>query len=441
VKIFNITVKVIICAVLIAALALCLCGCRARIINTAKTDKTVSDKRGVRAQQYEQNRVKFNLSDEGPADKDNNLDKKQEAENDHKKQKSKSKQKSGKNTGGKHGASKDSGSRHDNGAGDAGSGNDDGNEKTGGIDETENQKKITVRFNANGGLCGISEKHAVTGQKYGELPSPVRSGYIFTGWFTKKTGGRNITSKTIITSKKDHTLFAKWSAEEESRTYNVTFDANGGRIKASQEVRHIKYGEIYGTLPLPVKKGHDFSGWFTAAERGAGVKEGDTFTSDSDLTLYAHWKYNPYKYWSSERKSICESIYPCQITDCYIEFVSDHKTASSCSLLSDCKIGNCARNIGNKTTVTDEWVQERNPNAVIKCTADMSAASGVKQKMKQRLPNRRILIIPESAVSGSSYERLYYALRLGKAVYPDWFGNIDIDRMSRELGVSGTIYE
>ena len=32
-------------------------------------------------------------------------------------------------------------------------------------------------------------------------------------------------------------------------------------------------------------------------------------------------------------------------------------------------------------------------------------------------------------------------LRLGKAVYPDWFGNIDIDRMSRELGVSGTIYE
>ena len=71
----------------------------------------------------------------------------------------------------------------------------------------------------------------------------------------------------------------------------------------------------------------------------------------------------------------------------------------------------------------------------------MSAASGVKQKMKQRLPNRRILIIPESAVSGSSYERLYYALRLGKAVYPDWFGNIDIDRMSRELGVSGTIYE
>ena len=170
----------------------------------------------------------------------------------------------------------------------------------------------------------------------------------------------------------------------------------------------IKYEEIYGTLPLPVKKGHDFSGWFTAAERGAGVKEGDTFTSDSDLTLYAHWKYNPYKYWSSERKSICESIYPCQITDCYIEFVSDHKTASSCSLLSDCKIGNCARNIGNKTTVTDEWVQERNPNAVIKCTADMSAASGVKQKMKQRLPNRRILIIPESAVSGSSYERLYY---------------------------------
>ena len=38
--------------------------------------------------------------------------------------------------------------------------------------------------------------------------------------------------------------------------------------------------------------------------------------------------------------------------------------ASSCSLLSDCKIGNCARNIGNKTTVTDEWVQERNPNAI-----------------------------------------------------------------------------
>ena len=59
-----------------------------------------------------------------------------------------------------------------------------------------------------------------------------------------------------------------------------------------------------------------------------------------------------------------------------------------------------------KTAPARRYLLPRGQLAVIKCTADMSAASGVKQKMKQRLPNRRILIIPESAVSGSSYERL-----------------------------------
>ena len=128
------------------------------------------------------------------------------------------------------------------------------------------------------------------------------------------------------------------------------------------------------------------------------------------------------------------------MVDCYIEF-SNHETASSCDLLSDCKIGNCARNIGSKTIVTDEWVKERNPFAIIKCAGDMSDAASLKQYMKQRFPNRRILVVPGAAVRGSENERLYYSLCLGKSIYPEWFGRIDVSRMSRELNVSGNIFE
>ena len=58
--------------------------------------------------------------------------------------------------------------------------------------------------------------------KYGELPTPTRDGYTFDGWYTGENGtGTKVTSDTLLTNEKDHTLYAKWIKD-----VKVTFDNN-----------------------------------------------------------------------------------------------------------------------------------------------------------------------------------------------------------------------
>jgi len=76
-----------------------------------------------------------------------------------------------------------------------------------------------------------------------------------------------------------------------SKSYTVFFDANGGTVSPSSST--VKAGGKYGTLPTPVREGYTFDGWFTAAEGGAKVVPGSTFSANADQTLYAHWTKIP----------------------------------------------------------------------------------------------------------------------------------------------------
>lgn len=45
-----------------------------------------------------------------------------------------------------------------------------------------NIKSINLTFDPNGGILDINNKRVVTGNAYGNLPTPIREGYIFKGW-------------------------------------------------------------------------------------------------------------------------------------------------------------------------------------------------------------------------------------------------------------------
>lgn len=51
------------------------------------------------------------------------------------------------------------------------------------------EEKYTVTFDANGGTVDLASKTVVYGQKYGDLPHPIRGGYTFSGWYTAAEGG------------------------------------------------------------------------------------------------------------------------------------------------------------------------------------------------------------------------------------------------------------
>lgn len=61
---------------------------------------------------------------------------------------------------------------------------------------------------------------------YGSLPEPEKDGYTFQGWYLSESDGNGtgtrVTAATIISVPKNHTLYAKWLADE----YVVEFDYN-----------------------------------------------------------------------------------------------------------------------------------------------------------------------------------------------------------------------
>lgn len=84
--------------------------------------------------------------------------------------------------------------------------------------------KYTVSFNANGGSVTTSSKTVTYGEAYGPLPTPTRTGYTFSGWYTASSGGTRVLSTTKVTQNKNHTLYAQW--KQNSTGFYVTIPAN-----------------------------------------------------------------------------------------------------------------------------------------------------------------------------------------------------------------------
>lgn len=143
----------------------------------------------------------------------------------------------------------------------------------------------SVTFDPCGGTTSVSSRELIFGEKYGSLPSAQRSGFIFDGWYSSALGGVKIEEDTSPVSWENHKIYAHWIAE----MYSVTFDGNGGSV-GSRSKKRVKSGQSYGSLPAPIRTGYAFEGWFTEAEGGECVSEGDIVDLSGDITLYAHWR-------------------------------------------------------------------------------------------------------------------------------------------------------
>ena len=148
-------------------------------------------------------------------------------------------------------------------------------------------EEYTVTFNANEGTVTPETMTVTHGDVYGELPTPTRDGYTFEGWFTDPNGGAKVEQGDVVTA--SHMLYAQWTAN----TYTVTFNANGGAVTPAEQT--VTYGETYGELPTPSRKGYEFAGWFTEKDGGDSVTKETVVTTADKHTLYAHWTANEYK--------------------------------------------------------------------------------------------------------------------------------------------------
>ena len=119
-----------------------------------------------------------------------------------------------------------------------------------------------------------------------DLPTLTKAGYKFDGWYTQKTGGTKVDIPYMPTS--DTTLYAHWTAEE----YTITFNPGDGATVDTQ-TKKVTYDQPYGELPTPTKEGSTFIGWFDSNDNK--IESTTTVKTTGDTTLTAKYEVNKYK--------------------------------------------------------------------------------------------------------------------------------------------------
>lgn len=108
--------------------------------------------------------------------------------------------------------------------------------------------------------------------------NPVREGYVFLGWDIELPNV--MPANDIIIS-----------ALYEITQFTISFNSMGGEINGDTQVL-VNYNESV-TLPLPIKEGFTFLGWFDGESSNAShITNSSAFKSN--LTLYAKWQKNIY---------------------------------------------------------------------------------------------------------------------------------------------------
>ncbi len=102
------------------------------------------------------------------------------------------------------------------------------------FEKDDDPTTYTITFDPNDGT--VSPKSAKTGEdgKLSSLPTPTRDGYDFTGWFTAKTDGNEVTTSTVFSS--DTTVYAHWK-ESDTTTETPISVSDNKPMNLSTEIR------------------------------------------------------------------------------------------------------------------------------------------------------------------------------------------------------------
>ncbi len=183
---------------------------------------------------------------------------------------------------------------------------------------------FTITFNPVGGSVSTTSKSVTYGSPYGTLPVPTRTGYTFTRW-TLSDDDATINESSIVSTPADHTLIARWKANE----YTVKFNTNGG--VCSTPSKTVTYGSTYGDLPTPTRDYYEFLGWYTAKTGGTKITSSTKVSITAEQTLYAQWKQK-----DVSTNWVLKSEMPtgAQVVNTKYTYAKTHYTTSSSSTMS-----------------------------------------------------------------------------------------------------------
>ncbi|MDE5995314.1 MAG: InlB B-repeat-containing protein, partial [Eubacterium sp.] len=120
---------------------------------------------------------------------------------------------------------------------------------------TVDTSKYVVHFDTQGGNRIADKAYASAVTNYGTLQKPVKSGYVFEGWYVKNADGTMSDQKVELSgsnmpssvARKEHTLMAKWSPATDTPV-NVCYYYNSGFKDDKGNYRYVKANNMTKTF-------------------------------------------------------------------------------------------------------------------------------------------------------------------------------------------------
>ena len=161
----------------------------------------------------------------------------------------------------------------------------------------------TLYFDANGGSVTPTQKSVTYNSTYGNLPTPIRDGYTFLGWFIN---GTKIESTSVVKITQSTSAVANWT----KGSYILTINPQGGTYNNSTSTyqKGMEYQEEF-TVADPTRVGYTFNGWEVTGTNATYDSSTKVFKmGSSNATLSAKWTINKYKL-TIEGTNSCDGVY------------------------------------------------------------------------------------------------------------------------------------
>ncbi|MCI5500019.1 MAG: S-layer homology domain-containing protein [Clostridiales bacterium] len=168
-------------------------------------------------------------------------------------------------------------------------------------------------------------KTAAGSTPYGPLPTPVKEGYTFDGWYTSASGGTKVAAHIDVPFSSDHTLYAHWTKEQSpglsvhfpkvaSYTQGQFTDVPDSQWFTNSVAGAVEYGLMKGNSPTTFAPYGDVT-IAEAITMAARIHSIHSTGSDSfDQSLGNEW-YQVYLDYAYQHGIIDRSYYTCNVEE------------------------------------------------------------------------------------------------------------------------------
>ncbi len=148
--------------------------------------------------------------------------------------------------------------------------------------EITNVVPYNLNLELDGGILTSPEEWVTyLSGKVTKLPTPIKDGYVFDGWFESNEFTTKV-DRIYAEETGDKTYYAKWL-----QNFTITYNTRGGSVTENAKTVYTE-GDSF-SIETPYLEGEMFQGWYDNPEFSGEPISDITPETKGDIQLYAKW--------------------------------------------------------------------------------------------------------------------------------------------------------